>query len=171
MTPPHCGSLAGPICCSLHTAALQELTSALATFRKAHRARAQNSSLCGLQPAPCAEALSPPRMAKGTECARPRPRTPTPSCFSPWAPVLDMKMQVRRPLSPSSSSHSGRRSLSRAPWTQKPDSKQDIALQTLPLGYLILPLVVGLGGGEGPPSSSASKSVGHADPGPRRRLH
>lgn len=49
---------------------------------------------------------------------------------------------------------------------QKPETKQDIALQTLPLRYLILPLTVGLCRGDGLPSSLASKSTSHADPGP-----
>ena len=67
----------------MHRAALWEFTSALTTVRKAHRAGAQNPSLCGLQPEPCAEALSTPRMAKGTEYAQLCPCTPTPSCSCP----------------------------------------------------------------------------------------
>lgn len=69
---------------------------------------------------------------------------------------------VSRPHSPSFSSHLEQEiSIARACWTWKPDSMQDIALQTLPLRYLMLAWLAGQHWGDGwcvPPCQSPSGS-------------
>lgn len=84
--------------------------------------------------------------------------------------VLDMKMQCTD-HSPHPLPLKQKISITRAQWTQKPDSKQDIALQMLSLRYLILTWAAGRCGGDGLPSSSASKSISHADSSPCSFLH
>lgn len=98
-------------------AALQEFASALTTLWEHTIPEPRGFPLWSPTRARC-RGITRPRRAKGTECAQLCPCTPTPSCFGPSCLVGSCpgyENALHGPLSPSSSSHSSRRSLSQGP--------------------------------------------------------